>query len=71
MTRVIVKPIYIPFLPDVLQLQCNNLPHENFNNLPQGGIFTKSTCQSNTHAHKAVIIPSLYTSSTGILHFST
>ena len=67
MTRVIrlhFKPIYTPFLPHVLQLQCNNLPHENCNNLPQGGIFNRSTCQSNTHAHKAVIIPSIYT--TGI-----
>ena len=72
MTRVIrlhFKAIYTPFLRHVLQLQCNNLPHENCNNLPQGGIFTRSTCQSNTHAHKAVIIPSIYT--TGILHFPT
>ena len=41
MTRVIrlhFKPIYTPFLPHVLQLQCNNLPHEICNNLPQGGI---------------------------------
>ena len=37
--------------------------------LPQGGIFIRSTCQSNTHAHKAVIIPSIDT--TGILHFPT
>ena len=71
MTRVIrlhFKPIYIPFLPHVLQLHCNNLPHENGNNLPQGGIFTRSTCQSNTHAHKAVIILSTYT--TGVTSFS-
>ena len=70
MTRVIrlhFKPIYTPLLPHVLRLQCNNLPHENCNNLPQGGIFTRSTCQSNTHAHKAVIIPSIYT--TGIKSF--
>ena len=62
MTRVIrlhFKPIYTPFLPHVLQLHCNNLPHENYNNLPQGGNFTRSTCQSNTHAHKAVMIPSI------------
>ena len=72
MTRVIrlhFKPNYTPFLPHVLQLQCNNLPHENCNNLPQGGIFTINTCQSNTHAHKAVIIPSIYI--TGILYFPT
>ena len=67
--RLHFKPIYTPFLPHVLQLQCNNLPHENCNNLPQGGIFTRSTCQSNTHAHKAVITPSIYT--IGILHFPT
>ena len=72
MTRVIrlhFKLIYTPFLPHVLQLQCNNLPHENCNNLPQGGIFTRSTCQSHPHVHNAVIIPSIYT--TGILHFPT
>ena len=72
MTRVIrlhFKPIYTSFLPHVLQLQCNNLPHENCYNLPQGGIFARSTCQSNTHAHKAVIISSIYI--TGILRFST
>ena len=31
--------------------------------------FTRITYQSNTHAHKAIIIPSIYT--TGILHFPT
>ena len=67
--RLHFKPIYTPFLPHVLQLQCNNLPHENCNNFPQGGIFTRSTCQSNTHEHKAVIIPSIYT--IGILNFPT
>ena len=36
---------------------------------PKVVFFTRSTCQSNTHAHKAVIIPSIYT--TGILHFPT
>ena len=46
-----------------------NLPHENCNNLPQGGIFTRNTCQTKTHAHKAVLISSIYT--TGILHFHT
>ena len=64
MTRVIrlhYEPIfYTPFLPHVLQLQCNNLPHDNFNNLPQGDILTRSACQSNTRAHEAVIIPSIY-----------
>ena len=46
------------------------LTHANCNNLPQGGIFfTRNTCQSNTHAHKAVIIPSICTS--GILNFHT
>ena len=70
MIQLHFKPIYTPFLPHVLQLQCINLPHENCNNLPQGGFFlNRSTCQSNTHAHKAVIIPSIYT--TGILHFPT
>ena len=44
----------------ILPLQCNNLPHENCNNLPQGGNFTRNTCPSKTHAHKAVIIPSIY-----------
>ena len=29
-----LRQIYPPFLP-----QCNNSPHENCNNLPQGGIF--------------------------------
>ena len=33
---------------------------------PKVVFFTRSICQSNTHAHKAVIIPSIYT--TGI-HF--
>ena len=70
MTRVIrlhLRQFILHFYP-VLQLQCNNLPHENCNNLPQGGIFffTRSTCQSNTNAHNAEIIPSIY--STGILH---
>ena len=67
--RLHFNPIYTPFLPHVLQLQCNNLPHENCDNLPQGGIFTISTCQSNTHAHSAVLITSIYT--IGILHFPT
>ena len=62
--RLHFKPIYTPFLPHVLQLQSNNLPHETCNNLPQGGIFTRKTCQSNTRAHKAVIIAAIYT--TGI-----
>ena len=63
MTRVIrlhFNLIYTSFLPHVLQLQCNNLPHENCNNLPPRGNFTRNTCQSNTHAHKAVIIPLIY-----------
>ena len=60
MIRLHFKPIYTSFLPQVLQLQCNNLPHENCNKLPQGGIFTSSTCQSKTHAHKAVIIPGFH-----------
>ena len=41
MTRIIrlhFRPIYTKFLPHVLQEQCNNLPHENCNTLPQGGI---------------------------------
>ena len=63
------NPIYTPFYPMYCTLQCNNLPQENWNNLPQGVIFIRITCQSNTHAHKAVIIPSIYT--TGILHFPT
>ena len=67
--RLHFKPIYTKYYPMYCTLQCNNLPHENCNNLPQGGIFTRSTCQSNTHAHKAVIIPSIYT--TGMLHFPT
>ena len=54
------KLIYTPIIPHILQLQCSNLPHKNCNNLPQGGIFTKNTCQSKTHAHKVVIIPSIY-----------
>ena len=70
MTRVIrlhFKPIYTPFLPHVLQLQCNNLPHENCNNLPQGGIFTRSTCQLSTQGSNNSI--NIYT--TGILNFPT
>ena len=33
------KPTLYHIIPHVLQLQCNNLPHEYCNNLPQGGIF--------------------------------
>ena len=66
---VAFKANLYPIIPHILQLQCNNLPHENCNKLPQGGIFTRNTCQSKTHAHKAVIILSIYT--TGILHFLT
>ena len=40
---------------------CNNLPH--------GGIFfTRNTCASKTLSHKAVLIPTIYT--TGTHHFS-
>ena len=51
-----------PIIPHVLHLQCNILPHENCNNLPHaGGNFTRNTCPSKTHAHKAVTIPLMYT----------
>ena len=52
---------------NVWQFQCNNLTHENCNNLPHGGIFTRNTCASKTLAHKAVLIPPIYT--TGTHHF--
>ena len=46
---------------------CNNVSHENCNNLPHGGMFTRNTRPSKTLAHKVVLIPSTYT--TGALHF--
>ena len=48
------------FIPNVWQLQCNNVPHETCNNLPHGGIFVRNTYPSNTLAHKAVLIPPIY-----------
>ena len=67
--RLHFMPMLYPIIPHVLQLQCNNLPHENCKNLPQGGNFTRNTYPPKTHAHKVVTIPSIYT--TGILHFPT
>ena len=38
---------------------------------PKVVFFTRNTCQSKTHAHKAVIIPSIYTTGIHVLHFPT
>ena len=59
MIRLHFKPILYPIISHVLLLQFNNLHHKTFNNLPQGGVFTRNTCPSKTHAHKAVIFPAI------------
>ena len=59
-SRLHFKPILYPIIAHVLQLQGNNLPHEKCDNLPQRGNFTRKTCPSKTHAHKAVPISSMY-----------
>ena len=40
---------------------------KNCNNLPHDGFFTRNKCASKTLAHKAVLIPPIYT--TGTLRF--
>ena len=44
-------------------------PRKIVTTYPKVVFFTRNTCQSKTHGHKAVIIPSIYT--TYILYFPT
>ena len=69
MTRVIrlhFKTIYSIFIP-YCNYNVTTYPMKIVATYPKVVFFTRSTCQSNTNAHNAEIIPSIY--STGILHF--